>query len=80
MKWNHRILAHKEPGGDIFFLIHEVYYNETGIPETYTVKGAKIGGYDMNGIKWSLKKMEECLKKPILDADNFPKEFLGDIK
>ena len=74
MSWNHRILAHKEKG-EIFFQIHEVYYDTNGNPDGYTTNPVLIGSETVKGITWVLHKMLECRKKPILWAgEKFPNE------
>jgi len=76
MGWNHRVLAHKYQE-KIYFEIHEVLYDENGIPNGYTAEPVTIGSEDIKGMRWTLNKMKECLKKPILWAgDDFPKEYL----
>ena len=75
MGWNHRVLAH-EDGEDMYFEIHEVYYNEENIPNGYTENGVSVGAENIKGIKWVLNKMNECADKPILYAgDKFPDEY-----
>ena len=75
MGWNHRILAH-EQDKEIFFQIHEVYYNSIGKPNGYTEKPITIGGENIKSIKWTLNKMKKCIKEPILWAGKkFPKEY-----
>ncbi len=74
MGWNHRIMAH-EHNGEIYLQIHEVYYNENGIPDSYTVSPVPVGAENLKGITWTLNKMLECRNKPILWAGpKFPKE------
>jgi len=74
MSWNHRLLAHKD-GEDWYFQIHEVYYDKEGNPKSYTENGVSVGAETIKGVKWTLNKMKQCLKKPILLAENFPKEY-----
>jgi hypothetical protein len=75
MAWNHRILAHKQEDGSVYFSIHEVYYTN-GIPDGYTSNPISVGSEEVKGIKWTLNRMKECLKKPILWAgDGFPNEY-----
>ncbi len=72
--WNHRVLAHEQLG-EVYLMIHEVYYTNE-IPDTYTEDGIAVGGDNLKEIKWVLKKMNDCLKKPILWAgDKFPEEY-----
>jgi len=66
MSWNYRILAH-ENNGEIFFQLHEVYYKEE-IPNGYTANPITVGSETLKGIKWTLNKMQEAAKKPILWA------------
>jgi hypothetical protein len=74
MGWNHRILA-TERNGEVYFQVHEVYYNDDGIPERYTLNPISVGCETINGIRWTINKMAESVKKPVLWAgDKFPKE------
>ncbi len=84
MSWNHRILASKEfhTNGEseiyfeIYFAIHEVYYDKNGVPDGYTANAIKVGSDTIEGIQWTIDKMQECLKKPILWAEPlFPQEY-----
>ena len=75
MSWNHRVLAHKE-GDEIYFQIHEVYYDEGGLPNGYTSNGVSVGGDNLDDINWVLDKMIECTSKPILLAYDFPNEYI----
>ena len=76
MSWNHRILAHKD-GEDWFFQIHEVHYDGDK-PIGYTENGVSVGAESIEGIHWVLDRMRECANKPILSAENFPKEWSGE--
>lgn len=77
MSWNHRVLAY-EHKGEVYFEIHEVYYNGIGIPKCYTEKAITVGGDSVEGILWTLDRMKESLAKPILwGGDKFPEEFIN---
>lgn len=74
MPWNYRILAveYKE---EIYLQIHEVHYDENGVPNSYTENPVSIGSESIKGIKWSLNKMNDATKKPVLWGDHrFPNE------
>jgi hypothetical protein len=74
MGWNYRILAH-EHNGEIYLQIHEVYYNENNVPDSYTQNAVSIGGEDLKAITWTLNKMLKCRTEPILWAgERFPNE------
>ena len=72
--WNHRVLAHDSKDG-VYLQIHEVYYDEHGLPTSYTKEPVTVGSEDLNGIRWTLNKMKACLKKPILKAWKFPEVY-----
>ena len=74
MSWNHRLLAHKD-GDEMYFQIHEVYYDKEGKPDGYTANGVSVGAESLDGINWVLDKMKECLEKPILSVENFQETF-----
>lgn len=74
MGWNYRILAHKN-GDEIYFQIHEVYYDKDGKPNGYTENGSMVYAYSLNDITWVLDKMKDCANKPILLAYDFPNEY-----
>lgn len=76
MGWNHRVLAHKD-GDEMFFQIHEVYYNKKDKANSYTANGVRVGAVSLEGINWVLQKMKECANKPILLVDGFPNEYNG---
>lgn len=75
MGWNHRIMAH-EHEGEIYLEVHDVYYNDAGVPNACTDKGITVGADTMEGIQWVLEKIEECASKPILwYGEKFPEEY-----
>jgi hypothetical protein len=74
MGWNHRVLAFTYED-EVRLQIHEVYYNKKGKPDAYTVNPVSVNGESLKNIKWTLKQMKECLNKPILSGDNFPKIY-----
>jgi len=77
MGWNYRVLAHKD-GDEMYFMMHEVYYNKDGIPNSYTANGVGLGSNSIEGLEWGLDKMKEALSKPILSIENFPEEYKQD--
>lgn len=77
MTWNYRILAHKYKD-EVYLEMHEVYYDEEGIPNSYTLNSVGPHSSDIegvDGIKLRLRRMLEATKKPVLWADDkFPME------
>jgi aerobic-type carbon monoxide dehydrogenase small subunit (CoxS/CutS family) len=65
MHWNHRvvkIIEFDEP----LLMIQEVYYNEEGKPCGYC--DPCFVGDDLAELEQQVKRWDECLKQPILDA------------
>lgn len=76
MAWNYRILAHREKEEEIYFQIHEVYYDQNGKPNGYAASPSNVSGEDEGAINWALDNMKACMQKPILWAgDRFPSEY-----
>ena len=75
MEHNHRLLAH-ETNGRTHFQIHEVHYDGSGEPHSYTPYPVCVVGDDIFSVDLTLNKMKACMKKPILHAgDKFPSEY-----
>lgn len=87
MSWNHRVIAYDNieeiysktsiPAPDtpeIYFEIVEMYYDANNIPNGYS-ENTTVGGDTIKGMRWSLNKMKEALKKPIISVKNFPAEY-----
>jgi len=76
MGWNYRVMA-IEHKGCAYLQIHEVYYNNKNIPDSYTATPISIGGEDLDTLKDVVGKLSECLTKPILwYGDKFPNEYI----
>lgn len=81
--WNYRIMA-KKIKDEVQFSFYEVHY-ENDKPVACTENPVyPMGFYDnidvedpLESIIWQLDAMKMAISKPILDYDNFPKEFYG---
>ena len=73
MGWNHRVLEHTD-NDQVYYMIHEVYYDDKGVPNGYAENGTKVLGDTTMELKWALDRMLDALSKPILSVENFPKE------
>lgn len=65
--WNYRVLAH-EFKGELFFQIHEVYYDKNGNPDGYSENASPVGSESVKEINTVLKQMKCAVKKPVLWA------------
>lgn len=82
MGWNYRVMANPplQPEGEIYLEIQEVYYAEDNDNNPNGYRPAHIGGDNLKEIGWTLDRMKECLKKPILwCGDRFPEEYKPEI-
>lgn len=82
--WNYRIVAtYIQDSGelgrhDVRFAIHEVHYDDNGIPVGFTENPIDPISFTselsdpIESVNWQLDAMKLALEKPILDYDNFP--------
>jgi len=73
MGWNHRVVHRQDitPSGrteDTYF-ITEVYYDDSGNPDGLIDDGVVIQSETVQGLEWVLDRMQEALKKPVLERD-----------
>lgn len=75
--FNFRICTHvDEKSGQRFFSIREVYYKKD-TPVGYSEGDNPFNSIEsVESIPWLLKAMDGCTKKPILNLDNFPSEWI----
>ena len=75
MSWNYRIIRHHHPKGD-YLSLHEVYYDQAGRPNGYTVDpisftcAIELGPEDIAG---SLERaLADARRHTVLDVSEFP--------
>jgi len=76
MTWNYRVLAREYKGFnevDVIFEIHEVYYNDEGVPDMCTEDAIAVDGDNLAELSNTLKRMRKALKRPILNYADFEK-------
>jgi hypothetical protein len=68
--WNHRIVNRKsENGGEDWYCLQEVSYNKKGKPYGYC--DPCTGSEDMKSLKALFKLMNQALKHPPLQEEDF---------
>jgi hypothetical protein len=74
--WDYRVVRHKgvHDMGD-FLQIHEVYYDENGMPDMVTEDPVAAGGETIEEVRQVLEWMLAATEKPILDFDSFPSPY-----
>ena len=70
MTWNHRVV-HQSVGGEDFYGIHEVFYDDEGKANMVTQEAVGAWGDDIPGLQETLEWMHNALDKPILEYDDF---------
>ena len=75
--WNHRVMVTLDSGGDPWFEIHEVHYDDNGVPRLYSENEAKVSGFDEKELLWLLEQMRKAVEKPVLwMGKRFPEEYV----
>jgi hypothetical protein len=63
-------LVQCESGGEVYFEIREVYYNNTGNVTAMTEDAIGVGGYSVEEILVTLERMKvACSKEVIIEKD-----------
>ena len=76
MYWNHRLVnVAKDNGGEDWFQVSEVFYNDKGQPVGYT--GADVSGETMEEVMLTLQRFAEAVKHPVLNAET---DFIGEFE
>jgi hypothetical protein len=76
MTWNYRVLQFVDPATEeLWQAIHEVHYDESGDPASYSEDPAVVMSHDASNARadlgWVLDKMREALLKPVLVERDF---------
>lgn len=73
MPWNHRVLRFLPETDDEYYEIRECHYDEgtpkDSIPHSWSAEPCALYNEDVEGLGWILQKMQDCLKKPVLEED-----------
>jgi len=69
--WNYRVVEHKcSKTGEVFFQIHEVFYNKNGAIAAVSRNPTTPQGGDKESLGAELSCMSEALDKPVLCIDD----------
>ncbi len=71
MSWNHRIVRKVRDNGDVYYGIHEVYYDCDGSITSRTAESYQdLNCETLEDMLWLLNALVECAKKPILEINS----------
>ena len=82
MHWNHRVIKKecRNDADETTYGIHEVYYNNNGVPTMCTEEPIRLLGDSVKDLKETLERMMKALDNPVLDYDkDFPEQNNPDI-
>tara|TARA_R110002074_G_scaffold318561_1_gene488915 strand:- start:771 stop:1058 length:288 start_codon:yes stop_codon:yes gene_type:complete len=67
--WNYRVIRHVDTKSDeVYYQIHEVYYDTNKNPESMTENGIAPYGENTEELSHSMIHMMSALTEPVLDA------------
>jgi len=67
--WNHRVVR-KRYESEILLGIHEVFYDDDGIPDMVTVDPVDVQGETLGELEETLNWMLKALGQPVLEYDD----------
>jgi len=68
MSWNHRVIRHVNDG-EVWFAIHEAYYNKQGGIWSITTEPIAPVGESRAELKRTIELMLDAVKNPVLEYD-----------
>jgi len=77
MGWNYRVMRHKSAQGQVWFGIHEAYYNDEGEVTAWTDEPSQPCGETMEELKNDLGRMLRATDYPVIDVPHEPVKDRG---
>lgn len=74
--WNHRVVKIEQTNGEIYYGIHEVYYDDDNKVNSWTENPVRVQEESIEELRITLERMLKSLDKDIIDE----KEMLEKIK
>lgn len=65
--WNYRVIRTEHESGDVFFRIHEVYYDEDGSIRSWTVDPVLPSGESTSELREDIRHFLSAFRKPVLE-------------
>ena len=64
--WNHRVVR-AQYATEVWYGIHEAYYDDNGKVISWTMRPVEIAGNSIQDLRKTLEQMLECLDKEVID-------------
>jgi hypothetical protein len=69
MTWNHRVLRHVDPWGDVYYTFAEVFYDDDGKPDSYST--VCMVGDNIEEMQQIADRLLMATAQPVLEAKDF---------
>lgn len=70
--WNHRVIRHVDPWGDVYYTFAEVHYDENDKPEAYT--NVCMVGDSVSEMQQLADRLLTATAQPVLEATIFEQD------
>ena len=74
MTWNRRILESETEKGERYYSVHDVYYDDSGMPVGYAEDAPRLFGEDLTSLAWDVSTFRRALCEPVLSKRMFPQK------
>lgn len=64
--WNHKVVR-TQYNAEVYYGIHEAYYDDTGKVVSWTMRPVEVTGNSIQDLRKTLEQMLECLDKEVID-------------
>ena len=77
MGWNYRLVRHTAEQGQVWFEIHECYYNKDGTISAWTEDPCHPSGETVEELRSDLERMMQALDYPVIEVKHEPVKDRG---
>lgn len=67
MTWNYRVIRSKDPDGEYYYAIHEVYYNNNQEPDSWSRDAIRMFEYSMSELEEEFGRLRKAMSKTVLE-------------
>jgi len=77
--WNYRLIVTVNDNGDTDMEVHEVYYSENGVPDSWTIEPVEFGGESVEEVARALTQAaaDVLAQPPLIEKDGILTEYEG---